>query len=156
MAGKDRACMQFSWTCTEKSLSDGTDSRFHETALWALLSWEEWNKKAAKKHIFWIISQLWTATNKNRRYTSTTELIVAKKVMPAKRKSKNYTHFFPKRNKCHQLMWITKKNWEKLWKEWTSLKWQAIKSIYLSVLRYKAFSWHKFIYNDIISLCPGK
>ena len=49
-------------------------------------------------------TMLWTATNKNRRYKQLsckkqfqTDLILAKKVMPAKRKNKNlYTFFWGK------------------------------------------------------------
>ena len=70
LAGEYRACMQLEWTGTKEPLSDGTDSRFHKADLWILLLEEKWNKKTAKKYIFWIVSQLWTATNENRRYKS--------------------------------------------------------------------------------------
>ena len=44
--------MDFSWDGTEKSLSDGTDIRFHEAALRVLLPEEKGDKKDAKKYIF--------------------------------------------------------------------------------------------------------
>ena len=70
IAGEYRARMQLEWAGTNESLSNGADSRFHKATLWVLLFEEKWNKKTAKKYISWIISQLWSATNENRRYKS--------------------------------------------------------------------------------------